>query len=59
MLDRLTPAIGEPSRTLDLDELRHHFRGTPEARIDLGEDAQLVLESGRPVDVALVLLASR
>ena len=59
LLDRLTPDAGEPSRTLNLDELRRHLRNAPEARVDLGEHAHLVLESGRHVDVALFLMAAR
>ena len=58
-LDRLTPAAGEPSRTLDLDELRRHLRNAPEARVELGEHAYLVIESTRHIEVALLLLAAR
>jgi transcriptional regulator with XRE-family HTH domain len=59
LLDRLVPADGEPPRRLDISELRRHVRGAPDAHIDLGDDAGLVLEPSRHVDVALLLVAAR
>jgi transcriptional regulator with XRE-family HTH domain len=59
LLDRLTPAAGEPAPRLDLDELRCHLNGAPDTRVDLGDDAALVLEPGRHADLALLLLAAR
>lgn len=52
LLDRLSPAEGEPDRRLDLVELRHLLRDAPEATVDLGEFADLVVEPGRHLDVA-------
>lgn len=59
LLDRLTPAAGQPVRRLDLHELRRHLHGAPDTRVDLGDDAALVVQPGRHVDVALLMLAAR
>lgn len=58
-LDRLSPQPGAPDLRLDRDELDRHLRNTPDATIDLRDDAPLVLVPGRHVDVALLALAAR
>lgn len=58
-LDQLAPEANSPTRRIGLDELRRHVRLAPDTVIDLHEYKDLVVESGRHVDLALLCLAAR
>lgn len=59
LLDRLSPRVGEPSRTLDLETLRRALRDVPGTTVLLGDHEKPAAEPARHVDVALFLLAAQ
>ncbi len=59
VLDHLAPEANSATRRLGLDELWRHVRLAPDTVIDLHEHKDLVVESGRHVDLALLCLAAR